>query len=157
VFSQRRSGVWSPAERVRLIGLLFMSFSAVFFSVVPFVLLAIPISESACWRSLSLLLAGSMVWSSVRGLQVVRAEVGIPRSEREGTRIAVAIIVGGDLLVFSGLSANSFAAGVAWPYLAAIVWVLMKAALIFVRLVLVPINRAPADQDRSSSLSPIDE
>jgi len=48
VFSQRRSGAWTPAERARLIGLLFTSFSAVFFSVVPFVLLAIPISESAC-------------------------------------------------------------------------------------------------------------
>jgi len=98
-----------------------------------------------------------MVWSSVRGLQAIRAEVGIPRSEREGSRIAVAFIVGGDLLVLLGLFANSFAVGVAWPYLAAIVWVLMKAALIFVRLVVVPIDRTSADQNRPNSLSPVDE
>jgi hypothetical protein len=144
VFGRRSSGHWSPAERTRLIGLLVMSFTAVFFSVVPFVLLSIPVSESTCWRSLSLLLAASNLVPMVVTLRAVLGELRIPASKREVSLVMSVIFIAGDLLVVVALSANAVGSGLLWPYLAAIVWVLAKAAVNFVRLVIVPILRAPA-------------
>jgi hypothetical protein len=144
VFGRRSSGHWSPAERTRLVGLLVMSFTAVFFSVVPFVLLSIPVSESTCWRSLSLLLAASRLGSIAVVLRVSLGVLRIPVSEREVSLATSAIFIAGDLLVVVALSANAVGSGLLWPYLAAIVWVLAEAAVIFVRLVIVPISRAPA-------------
>ena len=144
VFGRRSSGHWSPAERARLIGLLVMSFTAVFFSVVPFVLLSIPVSESTCWRSLSLLLAASRFVSMGVVLRVVLGERRIPASKREASLVTSVIFIAGDLLVVVALSVNAVGSGLLWPYLAAIVWVLAEAAVIFIRLVIVPISRAPA-------------
>ncbi len=143
VFGRRSSGHWSPAERDRLIGLLVMSFTALLFCVVPFVLLSIPVSESTCWRSLSLLLAISRIGSIRVVLRNALGALGTPRSEREVSLVLSGIFIIGDFLVFASLLANAFALGVVWPYLAAIIWTLTQAALLFARLVVAPIRRAP--------------
>ena len=143
-FGRRTSGQWSPAERARLIALLVASFIAVFFSVVPFVLLSIPLSESTCWRSLSLLLVASRFPAMGVTLRIVCGERRIAASEREASLVISAIFLTGDLLVVVALSVNAVGYGLLWPYLAAIVWVLAQAAVIFIRLVVLPISRAPA-------------
>ncbi len=142
VFGRRSSGHWSPAERSRLFGLLIMSFTALLFCVVPFVLLSIPVSESTCWRSLSLLLAVSRVGSIRVVLGNALGALRTPRSEREVSLVASGIFITGDFLVVVGLLANVFVLGVVWPYLAAIIWILTQAACLFARLVMVPIRGA---------------
>ena len=67
----------------------------------------------------------------------------IPRSEREDSVVLSATFISGDLLVLIALMANAFAFGVVWPYLAAIIRVLIEAAAIFTRLVVVPAFREP--------------
>jgi hypothetical protein len=54
-----------------------------------------------------------------------------------------AIFLTGDLLAIPLLLANAFL-GVVWPYLAAIIWVLARAAMIFVRMVMIPVGRGSA-------------
>ena len=141
VFGRRSSGHWSPAERTRLVGLLIMSFTAVFFSVVPFVLLSIPVSETACWRFLSLLLSASLAVSAVALLRIVLPLLRVPVSERGTSLVISAIFIAGGLLAAVGLAVNGVAFGLVWPYLAAIIWMLVQAAVIFIRLVVVPISR----------------
>ena len=142
VFGRRSSGHWSPAERSRLFGLLIMSFTALLFCVVPFVLLSIPVSESTCWRSLSLLLAVSHVVFVPIVIRNALGALPTPRSEREVSLVLSGIFITGDFLVIAVLLANAFALGVVWPYLAAIIWILTQAASLFARLVMVPIRGA---------------
>ncbi len=151
VFGRRSSGHWSTAERTRLIGLLVMSFTAVFFSVAPFVLLSVPVSESTCWRWLSALLAASRLVSGAVLLRVALGALRIPITKRETSLVTSATFIGGDFLVALVLGANALAFGLLWPYLAAIVWVLAEAAVIFIRLVIVPISRKPAAQQGPGS------
>lgn len=143
VFGRRSQGQWSAAERTRLVGLLIQSFQALLFCVVPFVLLSIPVSESTCWRSLSLLLGITRIGSIVLLFRANIAAFRIPRSEREISVVLSATFIAGDLLTFVALMANAFAFGVVWPYLAGIIWLLIQAAALFTRLVVVPTFRQP--------------
>ena len=49
----------------------------------------------------------------------------------------------GNFLAVVVLLGNAFALGVVWPYLAAIIWILAQAALIFARLIILPVSRGP--------------
>ncbi len=53
------------------------------------------------------------------------------------------IFITGDFLAVVGLLANALVLGVVWPYLAAIIWILTQAALIFARLIILPVSRGP--------------
>jgi len=152
VFGRRSLGQWSAAERTRLLGLLIISFTALLFCVVPFVLLSIPIPESTCWRSLSLLLGVTRLGHIALLLRVNIAERRIPLGEREVSVVLSAAFVTGDLVAFVALLANAFAWGVVWPYLAAIIWLLTEAAAIFTRLVLVPTLRGPPSKAMKSDV-----
>ncbi len=78
--------------------------------------------------------------------QVVRFAIEalrVPRSEREVSLLLSAIFLTGDLLAIILLLTNAFL-GVVWPYLAGIIWVLARAAMIFVRMVMIPVGRGSA-------------
>jgi hypothetical protein len=142
VFGRRSSGHWSVFERTRLVVLLGCSLAALLFCVLPFVVLSIPVSESSCWRSLSVLLAVALTAFTVQVVRVSIEALRVPRSEREVSLLLSAIFLTGDLLAIILLLANAFSLGVVWPYLAAIIWLLARAAMIFVRLVMVPVGRS---------------
>jgi hypothetical protein len=141
VFGGRSSGHWSVFEQTRLVVLLGCSLAALLFCVLPFVVLSIPVSESSCWRSLSVLLAGVLAVFTAQVARVAIEALRVPRSEREVSLLLSAIFLTGDLLAIILLLANAFSLGVVWPYLAAIIWLLAMAAMIFVRLVMVPVGR----------------
>jgi hypothetical protein len=143
VFGGRSSGHWSVFERTRLVFLLGGSLAALLFCVLPFVVLSIPVSESSCWRSLSVLLAGVLAVFTAQVARVAIEALRVPRSEREVSLLLSAIFLTGDLLAIPLLLANAFL-GVVWAYLAAIIWVLAKAAMIFVRMVMIPVGRGSA-------------
>jgi len=144
VFGRRSSGQWSVLERARLVALLGLSLAALLFCVLPFVVLSIPVSESSCWRSLSVLLAVALTVFTAQVVRVAVEALRVPRSEREVSLLLSAIFLTGDLLVIPLLLANAFSLGVVWPYLAAIIWVLARAAMIFVRMVMIPVGRGSA-------------
>ena len=144
VFGRRSSGHWSTAERVRLSGLLVQSFTALFFSVAPLILFSIPISEPTVWKSLSLLFTASRIQSLVAGIGVARRLLGLPAPDREVTLVLTWVMVAGDALVLAVLMVNALFWGVAWLYLSAICWSLAIAAILFARLVLLPVGRESA-------------
>ena len=143
VFGRPGSGHWSDLEQVRLVVLLGSSLAALLFCVLPFVVLSIPVSESSCWRSLSVLLAVALTVFTAQVARVAIEALRVPRSEREVSLLLSAIFLTGDLLAIPLLLANAFL-GVVWPYLAAIIWVLARAAMIFVRMVMIPVGRGSA-------------
>ena len=143
VFGRRSSGHWSVIEQARLVVLLGSSLAALLFCVLPFVVLSIPVSESSCWRSLSVLLAVALTVFTAQVVRVNIEALRVPRSEREVSLLLSAIFLTGDLLAIILLLANAFL-GVVWPYLAAIIWVLARAAMIFVRMVMIPVGRGSA-------------
>ena len=143
VFGRRSSGHWSVVEQARLVALLGLSLAALLFCVLPFVVLSIPVSESSCWRSLSVLLAVALTVFTAQVVRVAIEALRVPRSEREVSLLLSAIFLTGDLLAIILLLANAFL-GVVWPYLAAIIWVLARAAMTFVRMVMIPVGRGSA-------------
>ena len=143
VFGRRSSGHWSVFEQTRLVVLLGCSLAALLFCVLPFVVLSIPVSESSCWRSLSVLLAVALTVFTAQVVRVAIEALRVPRSEREVSLLLSAFFLTGDLLAIPLLLANAFL-GVVWPYLAAIIWVLARAAMIFVRMVMIPVGRGSA-------------
>ncbi len=144
VFGRRSLGEWSPDERSRLIGLLHQSFAALFFCIVPFALLAVPVSEPACWRILSLAFASYRVFSVAFSARIALQTRPITQDARESIpAIAWAFVVGDSLAVLV-LLANAVAWAALWPYLAAIIWGLCVASVLFVRLIMVPVLRTPA-------------
>jgi hypothetical protein len=143
VFGRRSSGHWSVFERTRLVALLGCSLAALLFCVLPFVVLSIPVSESSCWRSLSVLLAGVLTVFTAQVARVAIPALRVPRSEREVSLLLSAFFLTGDLLAIPLLLANAFL-GVVWPYLAAIIWVLARAAMVFVRMIMIPVGRGSA-------------
>lgn len=144
VFGRRSAGQWTTAERNRMLALLVLSLTALLFCLLPFVLLAIPVSESTCWRSLSLVAVVPRVAFLARLLPVAVEASRLARREREVSLVVSASFLVGDLLVIAALLANGLALGVAWPYLAMILWVLAEASVSFARLVLVPVQRGAA-------------
>ncbi len=144
VFGRRSVGQWSVAERARLTGLLIMSLTALLFCLLPFVLLSIPVSESTCWRFLSVLLAFFTVAFAVRLIPLANAARRIPRNKRQASFAISVFFIAGDLLATVGLLVNGLFLGVVWPYLAALIWGLAKASTAFVRLILLPLGRGTA-------------
>ena len=144
VFGRRSSGQWSAQERNRFVALLSSSFTALLFSVLPFVLLAIPISESMCWRSLSAALVVPRVGFAVALVRIASRALGVPRTEREVSLALSALLLVGGFATIVLLLANVLWLGAVWPYLAAIVWMLAEAGMTFARLVLVPVWRGSA-------------
>lgn len=144
VFGRRSVGQWSVAERNRLLALLIVSLTALLFCLLPFILLLVPVSESICWRSLSLFFVVPMIMFEARLIPIANDARRIPRTEREVSLAIAGIFIMGDLLAIVGLIFNGLVLGVVWPYLAAIIWGLTKAAISFVRLTLVPVGRESA-------------
>lgn len=140
VFGRRGSGHWSAVERDRLLALLTLSLGALLSCVLPFAVLSTQVSESSCWRSLSVLLAVALTVFTARVVRNAIEALRVPRTEREVSLLLSAILLIGDLLAIILLLANTFSLGVVWPYLAAIIWVLTGAAMMFVRLVMVPVE-----------------
>jgi hypothetical protein len=140
VFGRRSVGDWSVAERNRLLALLIVSLTVLLFCLLPLVLLSIPVSESTCWRSLSLLLVIPTVGFEARLIPVANEARRVPRGQREVSLAVAGIFITGDLLAIVALVVNGVSLGVVWPYLAVLIWGLTKAAISFVRLVLVPVG-----------------
>jgi hypothetical protein len=140
VFGRRSAGKWTPADRARLVGLLTLSLTAALFSVLPLVLLSVPVSDEACWRVLGLLLAASLVHSTTNVLRLVSRTRAAPISERESSLAMLWFFIAGNGVAVIALLVNSLAWGVAWPYLAAILWELAQAAVLFARLIVVPLS-----------------
>jgi len=68
----------------------------------------------------------------------------IPRNDREASFASSVFFIAGDLFAAAALLANGLLLGVVWPYLAALVWGLSKAAIAFARLILLPLGRGAA-------------
>lgn len=144
VFGRRSSGHWSVPERNRLMALLVLSLHAMLFSVLPFVLFAVPVAETTTWRVLSLAVLLVRIPFVVALVRVTVPAARQKRSEREVSLAVSAFFLTGEALLFPALAMNATSLGVAWLYLAAIVWTLVVAAISFARLVLVPVGRGPA-------------
>jgi hypothetical protein len=140
VFGRRSAGKWSPAESARLVGLLWLSLTAALFSVLPLVLLSIPVSEPACWRMLSLLLAASLVRPTANVLRIISRTKATPIGERESSLATSWFFIVGDAAAIMALLVNAVAWAVPWPYLAGILWALIQAAVLFARLVMIPLS-----------------
>jgi hypothetical protein len=144
VFGRRSVGPWSVADRNRLLALVIVSLTALLFSVLPFVLLSIPVSESTCWQSLSFLLVIPTVMFAVPMIPIANEARRVQRNEREVSLAISVIFICGDLLAIVVLLINGLLLGVVWPYLAALIWCLARAAISFVRLIIVSIGGGTA-------------
>jgi len=144
VFGRRSSGRWTPAESARLVGLLWLSLTAALFSVLPLVLLLIPVSEPASWRVLSLLLAASLLRSTLNVLRIISRTRATPIDERESSLATSWLFIVGNSSAIMALLVNEIVWSAAWPYLAGILWALVQAAVLFARLVMIPLSN-PTD------------
>jgi len=128
VFGRRSAGEWTSAEGARLAGLLTLSLTAALFSVLPLVVLSIPVSEVVCLRPIANL------------LRIITRTRAVPIGERESSLAMSWAFVTGNGFAVMALLVNAFLWKVAWPYLAAILWSLTQAAALFARLVMVPLS-----------------
>lgn len=145
VFGRRSAGRWRPAERARLVGLLYTSLVAALFSVLPLVLLSVPVSEPTCWRVLSPLLAASLVRPIVSMLQIISETQITPINERESSIAMSWFLIVGNGCAIAVLLVNAIVWSMAWPYLAGILWALVNAAVLFTRLVIIPLSSPTSD------------
>ena len=145
VFGRRSAGRWRPAESARLVGLLYTSLVAALFSVLPLVLLSVPVSEPTCWRVLSPLLAASLVRPIVSLLQIISQTKITPIDERESSLAMSWFLIVGNGCAIAVLLVNAIVWSMAWPYLAGILWALFNAAVLFARLVIIPLSSPTSD------------
>lgn len=139
-FGRRSAGRWRPAESARLVGLLWLSLTAALFSVLPLLLLSIPVSEPTCWRVVSLLLAASLVRSILNLVRIIARTNATPVDERESSLAMSWFFIVGNGSAIVALLVNAVVGSVAWPYLTGILWALIQAAVLFARLVVIPIS-----------------
>ena len=113
---------------------------AALFSVLPLVLLSIPVSEPTCWRVLSLLLAAALVRPIRNLLRIITRTKTTPVDERESSLATSWFFIVGNSSAIMALLVNAIFAPAAWPYLAGILWALIQAAVLFARLVMIPLS-----------------
>ena len=118
---------------------------AALFSVLPLVLLSVPVSEPTCWRVLSPLLAASLVRPIVSLLQIISQAKITPIDERESSLAMSWFLIVGNGCAIAVLLVNAIVWSMAWPYLAAILWALVNAAVLFARLVIIPLSSPTSD------------
>ena len=145
VFGRRTAGRWRPAESARLVGLLYTSLVAALFSVLPLVLFSVPVSEPMCWRVLSPLLAASLLRPVVSVLRIISQTKTTPIDERESSLAMSWFLIVGNGSAITVLLVNAIAWSTAWPYLAGILWALVNAAVLFARLVIIPLSSPTPD------------
>lgn len=113
---------------------------AALFSALPLALLSIPVSEPTCWRVLSVLLAVWLVRPILNLLRIVTRTKSTPVDERESSLATSWFFVVGNGSAIMALLINAIFSSVAWPYLAGILWALIQAAVLFARLVMIPLS-----------------
>ncbi len=143
---QNRTVDWSETDKLRFSALLQVSFASVFFSFVPIVLYLMHPSEPFVWRwSSGLWLVYIACIVAYRVPQVLR--VSAPGSDT--SKVAVGF-------VFSGLCtsvllqvANVVWLRVSWPHVVTVIWGMLLAFVLFVRLLRAVIGTAVqhGDQD----------
>ncbi len=124
--ARRSPNAWHSTEALALSILLMASASAVFASLLPFLLLAAGFSASSTWTAASALYG---VW--LLGIILLRIRQGEHLGAGTATRRATAVITAamGTLVLFNAASLHS-----SWPYLLAVYWQLFVAFTAFLML-----------------------
>jgi hypothetical protein len=134
IFARRESG-FSPADGLRVRGIVYASFVAIFMALLPLILMQVELGEITMWRASSVvfLLVGIFVCASIG-----RAQLSMSPDERAGLGILNNVVTWGmSALVLVLLGANAvggFGEPSAPPYLTALVLSLAVATSNFVTI-----------------------
>ena len=139
VFQHRDPAQWSPAISMRLRAMIEGSLGALYAALLPFALEGLGMQGVVLWRAAS---AGAFLALAIQGAVLFRrARALLPQGElKRGFTFGTAAV---NLLVMALLLANSAGAlgppGYG-PYVVAVIWGLVVASLVFLRLMLHPLD-----------------
>lgn len=131
----RREGRFSPADSLRIESIILASFSAVFYSLIPLVLVHAGLADAGLWRVASMV---ALAAGLLQGAIVARKQIALSTEDRGAVGGAHSLITwtlfGVAAAFFSWNAIGRGTGPAAWPYLAALVCVLAIAAMNFVTI-----------------------
>lgn len=142
VFGRRDPETWSFADRFRFFSLVQASLSSLLLCIMPFGMLALNISESTVWRSMSALF---VLYAIVVVIFSSRRFLATSSSDRGGFTMSVfpvAIAVSAPLLVASIY--NVVVSAAFGPFLAALIFLLILSSFLFARMLVSAFCSGPA-------------
>ena len=136
LFRRDPGGKWKRVHALAFRDMITVSLLAALFSLLPFALARLDVSAPTVWGSLSAVMGVCSLAAVVAaGTPVLRS------TTRTGERATAIVGFGGTSLVALMLLLNAVGLGLSrtsGPYIAALVWFLFVAGLLFVRLVVIP-------------------